>query len=71
VLYEMATGALPFQGESSGVIFKAILDSAPPSPIRFNRDIPAKLEDIINRALRKIATCATRAPTTCVPSCSD
>jgi eukaryotic-like serine/threonine-protein kinase len=71
VLYEMATGALPFQGESSGVIFKAILDSAPPSPIRFNRDIPAKLEDIINRALRKIATCATRAPPTCVPSCSD
>jgi eukaryotic-like serine/threonine-protein kinase len=53
VLYEMATGALPFQGESSGVIFKAILDSAPPSAIRFNRDIPAKLEDIINRALEK------------------
>src|SRR5580698_6143748 len=53
VLYEMATGALPFQGESSGVIFKAILDSAPPPAIRFNRDIPAKLEDIINRALEK------------------
>ncbi|MGA8491811.1 MAG: protein kinase [Terriglobales bacterium] len=53
VLYEMATGAVPFQGESSGVIFKAILDSAPPSAIRFNRDIPAKLEDIINRALEK------------------
>src|SRR6202451_4499251 len=53
VLYEMATGALPFQGESSGVIFKAILDSAPPPAIRFNRDLPPKLEDIIHRALEK------------------
>jgi serine/threonine protein kinase/tetratricopeptide (TPR) repeat protein len=53
VLYEMATGALPFHGESSGVIFKAILDSDPPPAIRFNRDIPPKLEDIINRALEK------------------
>jgi eukaryotic-like serine/threonine-protein kinase len=53
VLYEMATGQLPFHGESSGLIFKAILDSDPPPAIRFNRDIPAKLEDIINRALEK------------------
>ena len=53
VLYEMATGTLPFYGESSGVIFKAILDSDPPPAIRFNRDLPAKLEDIINRALEK------------------
>ena len=53
VLYEMATGALPFHGESSGVISKAILDAVPPPPIRFNRDIPAKLEDIINKALEK------------------
>src|SRR5208282_3337758 len=53
VLYEMATGALPFHGESSAVICKAILDSAPTPPIRFNRDIPPKLEDIISRALEK------------------
>ena len=53
VLYEMATGVLPFHGESSGVIFKSILDSVPAPPVRFNRDLPAKFEDIIFKALEK------------------
>ena len=53
VVYEMATGAMPFHGESSGVIFKSILDSEPTPPIRFNRDLPPKLEDIIFKALEK------------------
>jgi eukaryotic-like serine/threonine-protein kinase len=53
VLYEMATGQLPFHGESSGLIFKAILDADPPPAIRFNREIPAKLEDIIGKSLEK------------------
>jgi eukaryotic-like serine/threonine-protein kinase len=53
VLYEMATGVLPFRGESSAMISKAIIDSVPTPPIRLNPDLQLKLEDIINRALEK------------------
>src|SRR5579871_1616045 len=53
VLYEMASGTLPFRGESSGVICREILDRDPVPALRLNPDLPPKLEDIINKALDK------------------
>ncbi|MGA8154395.1 MAG: protein kinase [Terriglobales bacterium] len=53
VLYEMATGVLPFPGDTSGVIFDGIMNRAPAPPVRLNSKVPAKLEDLINKAMEK------------------
>jgi TolB-like protein len=53
VLYEMATGAMPFRGESCGVVFHAILERPPVSPMRINSDVPPQLDAVINKCLEK------------------
>jgi len=70
VLYQMATGHLPFRGDTAGMMFHAILEHPPVPPGRVNPAVPPKLEEIINKCWKNTGICATNTPPTCAPTCS-
>ena len=70
LLYEMATGQLPFRGDTAGVIFEAILNRAPVTTVRLNPDVPVKLRTLSRRRWKKIKTCATSTHRKCALTCS-
>jgi serine/threonine protein kinase len=70
VLYQMATGQLPFRGDTSGVIFHAILERPPVPPVRINPEVSPKLEEIINKSLEKDRDLRYQHASRCVPTCS-
>jgi serine/threonine protein kinase len=65
VLYEMATGRAAFSGDTTAVVFDAILNRAPTSPIQLNPEPPPRLEEIINKRWRRIGRFATSTPSIC------
>jgi serine/threonine protein kinase len=69
VLYEMATGRQPFERETTGSTFGAILYEAPVPPVRLNSHLPPRLEAIISKALERTASCATGPPPSCETIC--
>ena len=71
VLYQMATGRLPFRGDTSGMIFHAILERPPVPPVRINPDVPPKLKGSSLKLWKRTETFAISMPPTCVRICSD
>ena len=69
VLYEMATGHLPFRGDSTATIFESILNRTPVAAIRINPELPPRLEEVINKCLEKDRNCGTSTLQTLAPIC--